>query len=229
MAWKIGKLNPTKVAKAIEPGVYGDGGGLALRVSRGAGRSWIFRYQKDGKAHEIGLGPARLIPLSEARQKAREQARLILDGVDPIARRNEAKSGRTFGAVAEDYIKAHSAGWRSEKHKGQWRTTLATHPTGGYSTEAGIMDILTRMRDGRFKIVTDGLTEWREEFLAYHRKNGLIVKSNDDLLSATRVGVMQIRSARPAALDPVRPGEAPGHRRWRGPEIAPGTDFDVFA
>ncbi|MGH7160844.1 MAG: phage integrase central domain-containing protein [Acetobacteraceae bacterium] len=35
--------------------------------------------------------------------------------------------------MAEDHIKAHSPGWRSEKHQHQWRTTLVTYafPTIG--------------------------------------------------------------------------------------------------
>lgn len=75
----------------------------------------------------------------------------------------------------------------------------ATFKTGGYSTEAGIMEMLTRMRSGKLKVAA-GCYEWQEEFLGYHRKDGLIVKTNDDLLSATRNGVIQIRSAQPVML-----------------------------
>ena len=75
----------------------------------------------------------------------------------------------------------------------------ATFETGGYSTEAGILEMLQRMRSGRFKVAA-GCLEWQDEFLQYHRKDGLIVKVNDDLLSATRIGLMQLRSARPVAL-----------------------------
>ena len=75
---------------------------------------------------------------------------------------------------------------------------LPTHSQftrGGYSTEAGIMEMLTRFKAGRLKVAA-GLYEWQDEFSSYHRKEGLIVKENDDLLSATRIGVMQIRSAK---------------------------------
>lgn len=110
-------------------------------------------------------------------------------------------------------------------YKGEGLAMLPTHAqfaTGGYSTEAGIMEMLTRMRDGRFKIGS-ATNEWREEFEGYHRKNGLIVKSNDDLLSATRIGLMQIRSAKQGRLG--------GTRRTRpiGGLMARDVDFDVFA
>jgi hypothetical protein len=72
----------------------------------------------------------------------------------------------------------------------------ATHTTGGYSTEAGIADMLTRMRDGRFKVASH-LAEWWDEFRSYHRDKGLIVKVHDDLMSATRIGVMAHRKAQP--------------------------------
>ena len=75
----------------------------------------------------------------------------------------------------------------------------ATFSTGGYSTEAGIMEMLTRMRSDRFKVAA-GCQEWSEEFLGYHRKDGLIVKTNDDLLSASRIGIMQLRSAKAIVL-----------------------------
>lgn len=81
--------------------------------------------------------------------------------------------------------------------------THATHPTGGYATETGIMEMLNRMRSDRFKVGA-GLTEWQDEFQSYHRKEGLIVKEYDDLMSATRIGVMQLRSARNVGLGSTR-------------------------
>ena len=94
----------------------------------------------------------------------------------------------------------------------------ATHADGGYSTEAGIMEMLTRMRDGRFKVAAH-LVDWFEEFRSYHRKDGQIVKVNDDLLSATRIAVMMRRSARP---DDMIPGVGPR------PQRKPITEFDLF-
>jgi phage terminase large subunit-like protein len=70
----------------------------------------------------------------------------------------------------------------------------ATHGDGGFGLEAGIMAMLDRMKTGRFKVFAH-LTEWFEEFRLYHRKDGLIVKERDDLISATRIGVMMLRHA----------------------------------
>lgn len=70
----------------------------------------------------------------------------------------------------------------------------ATFSDGTNGVEAGIADMLTRMETDRFK-VNRRLTEWFEEFRMYHRKEGKIVKERDDLLSATRYGIMMLRHA----------------------------------
>lgn len=71
----------------------------------------------------------------------------------------------------------------------------ATWPDGSISTEAGVQEMYDRMTTGRFKVARH-LSEWWEEFRIYHRKDGIIVKLQDDLMSASRVGVMAKRFAR---------------------------------
>lgn len=66
--------------------------------------------------------------------------------------------------------------------------------TSRHSVEAGIMDMLQRMQDGRFKVFSH-LADWWSEFRMYHRKDGKIVAKDDDALSATRYGVMSLRYA----------------------------------
>ena len=70
----------------------------------------------------------------------------------------------------------------------------AQFPDGNSGVEAGLMDILDRMKTGRFK-VAEHLSDWWEEFRMYHRKDGLIVKERDDLMDATRYAVMMLRFA----------------------------------
>jgi len=71
---------------------------------------------------------------------------------------------------------------------------------GTNGVEAGLSDMLTRMQTGRFKVFSH-LSEWFEEFLLYHRKDGRVVKEYDDLISASRYGVMGKRFA---TTKPVR-------------------------
>jgi phage terminase large subunit-like protein len=63
---------------------------------------------------------------------------------------------------------------------------------GSVSVEAGLMDMLTRMQTGRFKVFKH-LNDWWEEFGLYHRKDGKVFKEGDDLMSATRYAIMSLR------------------------------------
>lgn len=74
----------------------------------------------------------------------------------------------------------------------------AQMPDGSNGVEGSVAQLLNRMITGRFKVFAH-LGEWFEEFRMYHRKDGLIVKENDDLLSATRYGEMMLRFAIPMA------------------------------
>jgi len=75
----------------------------------------------------------------------------------------------------------------------------ATFPDGGNSTEAGVLEMLTRMQTARLKVFPH-LAPWLEEFRTYHRKNGRLVDKDEDLMSATRYALMMLRYARVAGL-----------------------------
>lgn len=70
----------------------------------------------------------------------------------------------------------------------------ATFQDGGNGVEAGVSEMLNRMQTGRWKVFSNQ-QDWFGEFRLYHRKNGLINKIRDDLLSASRYGMMMIRFA----------------------------------
>src|SRR5687768_3095644 len=93
------RLSAAFVTRAREPGRFGDGGGLYLQVKPGGTKSWLFRYQLQGKARQMGLGPADIVGLAEAREKARECRRTILDGADPIEARRRARSAEQTAAA----------------------------------------------------------------------------------------------------------------------------------
>lgn len=83
-------LTAVAVARMTDPGRYAVGDGAYLQIATGGTKSWVFRYQRDGKARHMGLGPFDLVTLAEAREKAREARRLLLDGADPL----EAKAAK---------------------------------------------------------------------------------------------------------------------------------------
>lgn len=106
----------------------------------------------------------------------------------------------------------HDKGGSCEQLSSQYRDlglNMLSEPAGfpdkrGYGVEAGIADMLERMRTGRFKVDAN-LADWFEEFRMYHRKDGQVVKERDDLMDASRYGGMMIRYALPMDYAPTTP------------------------
>lgn len=102
----------------------------------------------------------------------------------------------------------NAAGFRMlEEH-----STFSEFEGGGYSFEAGILEMLNRMETGRFKVWRT-CPSWIEEFRLYHRKDGLVVKERDDTISASRYALMMRRYAvrRPSS----RPTKLNISKNWR--------------
>ncbi|QDD90001.1 tyrosine-type recombinase/integrase [Pseudomonas oryzihabitans] len=143
----MGKLTSKTVGsivKAATPGKTNDGDGLYFQVSKSGGTSWIFRYKLDGRSREMGLGPYPAVTLSQARQLAADQRKLLALGSDPLASRDAAKEAKreaerqaaarriTFEDLAHEYQQAHGGSW-SEKWRKGWlrKLELYAFPTMG--------------------------------------------------------------------------------------------------
>lgn len=132
---KTNQLTALKVAKLREPGRYADGGGLYLQISQWKTKAWLFRFERAGRERQMGLGPADLLSLADARERAKAARLLLLDGHDPIEHRNAARSALriaaakhvTFEDCAEAFIRSHAPSWRNPKHAAQWRSTLKSY------------------------------------------------------------------------------------------------------
>jgi phage terminase large subunit-like protein len=94
----------------------------------------------------------------------------------------------------------------------------ATFEDGSNGVEAGLSDMLNRMQSQRFRVF-EHLEDWFEEFRLYHRKDGMVVKINDDLMSATRYALMMRRFAKTQEEAEVR---------IRHASMAPTVSFGVF-
>ncbi len=129
----MGKLNPKQVENLAEPGTYEDGDGLRLAVKATGRKSWVLRFQLNGKRREMGLGSFPGVSLKAARLAAADQRKLLAAGADPMAardaererqrevqRQQEAK-GRDFKSLATEYMDAHGASWSDKWRKGWMR------------------------------------------------------------------------------------------------------------
>jgi integrase len=121
-----GHLTARKVETA-KPGRYGDGANLYLVVSKTGARKWVLRFTWRGKPKEMGLGSATNVSLADARDRAATARRKIAQGINPIEARKRASGIPTFGEVADDVCQSLSEGFRNEKHKAQWKSTLENY------------------------------------------------------------------------------------------------------
>jgi len=142
------KLTAIQVARITKPGRYAVGDNCYLQITGENGRSWIFRYERDGRARHVGLGPVALVSLAEARAKALAYRKLLLDGGDPLTSKRQAQQARLLATVAtqtfrqcgDAYVAAHEAGWRNPQSCAQWRQSLSAfvYPVIGELSVAAI-------------------------------------------------------------------------------------------
>src|SRR5262245_15321657 len=132
------------LAAKTERGAYAAGFGCYLQIAKGGSRSWLFRFQRDGVAHNLGLGSATYVTLQEAREQAFELQRRLIRGEDILSgRRKERKAAlletaapsvltrkpvpghvMTFERASVAYIAAHESTWKGDKSREQWIQSL---------------------------------------------------------------------------------------------------------
>src|SRR4051794_1178563 len=136
-----GNLTARKVQTA-KAGKYSDGANLYLIVSLSGSRKWVLRFTWRGKAKEMGLGSATTVDLADTREKAAAARRKIARGVNPIEDRKRDNGIPTFGEMADNVRESLSAGFRNEKHKAQWKSTLKTYaaPLRGKPVDSIVTD-----------------------------------------------------------------------------------------
>ncbi len=158
-------------ADALQPG-------LNLQVTRvgdGYARSWVYRYTSPTttKRREVGLGSLEARSLAEARDRAAEFRRLILDGVDPKEHRDADRAERaaaaarqmTFEEAAKQCVAAKVHEWRNAKHAAQWTATLETYayPTLGKLPVANVTtEAVLRVLDPIWTTKTETATRVRQ-------------------------------------------------------------------
>jgi integrase len=226
---RLGALSVAKVNSLKERGFYADGGNLYLSVAPGGTKSWVFRYKENGRARDMGLGPTHTITLAEAREKALEQRKLRLEGIDPLEHRTRQKKAvrlaamkvTTFGTCVEQYLQTHDAAWKNQKHRDQWRTTLTTYckPLLDLPVQSVDTDLILRVLGPLWKTRTETAARLRgriERVLAWAKGRGLRDGENparwsghlDEMLAApAKIAKKQHLAALPFPELPVFMGE----------------------
>lgn len=122
-----GKRLNKSIIKALPAGtVRGDGGNLWIASSKTGRNRWEFRYTFAGKRRCMGLGPWPEVSVEEARDKAFDNRKRLIEGIDPLAEKNTYRPRKvtTFAEVAENAIKRFKKAWKGPKQEPQWRSSL---------------------------------------------------------------------------------------------------------
>jgi Terminase RNaseH-like domain len=172
---------PTRNGKLLVPLHWGKIWGIDFGISHPFA-AVLAAWDRDSDVVYI----LKTVKMANTIPEAHAAAMLRIDSNAPIAWPHDGNKRESDGETLAAQYKAcglHMLG------------THATFPDGGFSTEAAVMEMDRRMQTGRFRVCED-LVDWWEEYRLYHRKDGQIVKIDDDLLSATQKIIMMKRFAK---------------------------------
>jgi len=99
-----------------------DGGGLHLEVAPSGGKWWRLKYRHDDKEKRLSLGTYPDVSLKTARERRDAARKVIADGTDPSAARQEAKQAKRRDALST--VEAVSRAWLAHRSSGWTRGTL---------------------------------------------------------------------------------------------------------
>ncbi|MET4846922.1 tyrosine-type recombinase/integrase [Bradyrhizobium japonicum] len=189
------RLTTTQCNARRKAGKLADGDGLYLQTSPNGNKSFVFVFIRSGRRREMGLGPfgtgTGQVSLAAARDKADEVRAILGRGGDPFTELSSRRAtSRTFGAFVDEWIGGMEEGWRNEKHRAQWKSTLGN----GYCASLRKRPIGEVTTDDVLKVLKP---IWRTKAETARRIRGRIERALD--------------AARAAG---ERAGENPA--RWRG-------------
>ena len=126
MARTLNKLTVTQIRSITKPGRHSDGGGLYLKVRKSGSRAWVFISKRNGREKELGLGAADSISLADVREIAASLRKKSNEGA-PLDSQQKPITVPTFKDCMEQFLATKEQGWKSEKHRAQWRMTLGKY------------------------------------------------------------------------------------------------------
>jgi integrase len=130
---KVNRLSSKQCDAYKAPGMYPDGGGLYLQLSKAGGKSWVFRYRYGGSEKYLGIGSYADVSLKDARLSADAARDQVKDGKNPILQKRIEAVRFTpegepeipnFGSFARGLAKVWAEEFKSAPHKRAWKKTF---------------------------------------------------------------------------------------------------------
>jgi integrase len=101
--------------------------GFGVGVFPTGRKVYVAQYRQNGRSRRANLGEHGRLTPDEARSLAKKLLGVAETGADPIEARREARAVRTFGDVAEDFLRQHVAAKRKSRTEASYRETLEKH------------------------------------------------------------------------------------------------------
>jgi integrase len=95
--------------------------GFGMRIGYQGRRSWIVLYRVNGKKGRVTIGRADVLPLADARDKARETLKMAAKGDDPARAKQEAREAPTFAEAVTRYVNEYAKPAPGRAGKVTWR------------------------------------------------------------------------------------------------------------
>ena len=89
--------------------------GFSLRVSEKGIKTWCISYRFSGKWTRYTFGIFPVIPLKEARQKAKDALHDVSNGINPATKKIATRSSNTFECLSDEYLERYA-----KKKKKSW-------------------------------------------------------------------------------------------------------------
>lgn len=193
------------------------GEGLRLRIFPSGVKSWVFRYQLEGKRQVMPLGKYEHVSLKAARAKAGELRKLIEQGLDPKvqaqatidAERLARESIRLFGATVDEWLDL-SLSSRKDEGKETRRTFTKDvlphleHKELGAISKADLLKILDRVKKRGAKVLANHIFGDLRQFFNWCEARDLISKHPLRGLKKTDIGGTQPERDRVLSADEIK-------------------------
>lgn len=98
---------------------------LTLLVQASGARSWVFRFSKDKKSHDVGMGSFPAVTFAEAGKKAFEMKSRLQRGESLFPA--PVSESMTFEQAFDAFFAIKSPSLTNGKHKAQWVSTIKTY------------------------------------------------------------------------------------------------------